>query len=261
MVTSIQLLEGSEEDRTIQQTEPLTDIQIHSKMFKSFLPHHAGQIRHLKMITLYVPKNHGFWWNWQNVSFSKTRPDAYQGRRIDSFLKWWPLHSSNGKITCFTCFTSLMCIIESSESWENYSDAYNNALSILEKEGQKTIDRRVARMMEIWVSARPSFRHFLKNGQKKSTSKEYKYKVIYLDNYITDQCFYKTTCVGGPRSKTKIAAKKQGTEWHVELTGVSHKTATFVLDENFEVLDVWGKAVEGPLISEPIDYLSIFRSA
>ncbi len=249
-MNSIQLLEGSEEYRMIQQTEPSIEIQIHVSVFKLFLPH-IEETRYIEIITLYVPQNHLFWWIWQKIS--RDQPENHNGRRIDnSFLRRYSIHSSNGKISCFTGFTSKMCIIESSETCENYSDAYNSVLSVAEKEELTDVRYKgMALMMAFWINARPDFLNFVGNEQSGSSYKEYKYKVIDLNKSITDPYFYSTRCVGGPRLRTKITTViKHQEKWQVELEGASKKTATFILDENYEVVDVFGKAVEGPSIYE-----------
>ena len=205
----------------------------------------------MKITTLYIPQNNLLWWVWQSITGTE-QSYSINGKRIDNFLIGWSVYPSNGQVICFKGVVSKLCIIESSEIAENYSDAYSQILSVAEREG--LVDTRykgIAGMMTYWVNARPDFINVVENEKLGISNKKYRYKVIDFDKYIKDSLFYNTRCVGGPIIGRKITTvKKHEGKWQIELEGASKKTVTFILDENYEVLDVWGKAVEGPRIWE-----------
>ncbi len=252
---SIQPLRGFKEYREIQQTGPLSGLQIHTFVLKLVLPpvfSFAEKTKPMRIITLYQSQRELFWWNWKINLLTREATVPLDGESIRNGLlgNRWSVQPSERQITCFTCFTSKMYILTSSEAWKSYEDAYKSVISSLEEEAQNILDDHKGRigMMAHHVSARPDFLNFVKNEQLSSSDKEYKYKVIDLNKYITDPHFYHTKCIGSPIPKTKITARKNEAKWFVELEGASKKTATFILDENYEVLDVFGKAVEGPFI-------------
>ncbi|TGN99814.1 hypothetical protein PN36_33300 [Candidatus Thiomargarita nelsonii] len=248
----IQVLEDSEESRLIQVTNE-KHIQIHALEF-IFQPV-TEKTEPKKLITLYNSQDKLFWWNRSNLTrnkhrlFSKAKKNAHALTKIDSFLAKWSIQLSNQKIICFTFLGVSLGIIESRDTWESYDEAFQSVRTRLETEPKQFIP--MAGGVSYNVSAIPEFLKSVKNKKLYNYQNQYIYRTINIDKYITDAYFYqKYADYTTPIQVKMVAVTRHNNTWQVELEGASQRNATFLLDDNYEVLEAWGKAVEGPRIFE-----------